>query len=114
LTIGQNTFELVISFGIMLYLLFFLLRDGRDLSRRIMIAIPLSAEHKHKLLNKFTAVIRATVKGNIVVAITQGTLGGLIFWILGIQAPLVWGVVMAFLSLLPAIGAGLIWGPVAI
>ena len=114
LTIGQNTFEFVISFGIMLYLLFFLLRDGRELSRKIMIAIPLSTEHKYKLLNKFTTVIRATVKGNILVAITQGTLGGIIFWILGIQASLVWGVVMAFLSLLPAIGAGLIWGPVAI
>ncbi len=114
LTIGQNTFEFVISFGIMLYLLFFLLRDGHSLSRKIMDAIPLSTEHKRKLLSKFTTVIRATVKGNIVVAITQGALGGLIFWILGIQASLVWGVIMAFLSLLPAIGAGLIWGPVAI
>ena len=114
LTIGQNTFEFVISFAIMLYLLFFLLRDGRDLSRKIMTAIPLSTEHKYKLLSKFTTVIRATVKGNIVVAITQGALGGIIFWLLGIQAALVWGVVMAFLSLLPAIGAGLIWGPVAI
>lgn len=112
--IGQNTFEFVISFGIMLYLLFFLLRDGRSLSRKIKQAIPLSNEHKRNLFGKFTTVIRATVKGNIVVAATQGALGGLMFWILGIQSPLVWGVVMAFLSLLPAIGAGLIWGPVAI
>ncbi|HEY0844636.1 MAG TPA: AI-2E family transporter [Noviherbaspirillum sp.] len=113
-TIGQNTFEFLISFGIMLYLLFFLLRDGRSLSRKIKAAIPLSAEHKRNLFGKFTTVIRATVKGNIVVAATQGALGGIMFWILGIQSPLVWGVVMAFLSLLPAIGAGLIWGPVAI
>jgi predicted PurR-regulated permease PerM len=113
-TIGQNTFEFVISFGIMLYLLFFLLRDGQSLSRKIKQATPLSAEHKRNLFGKFTTVIRATVKGNIAVAATQGALGGVMFWILGIQSPLVWGVVMAFLSLLPAIGAGLIWGPVAI
>ena len=114
LAIGQNTFEFVLSFGIMLYLLFFLLRDGRTLSRRIKAAIPLSDEQKSKLFSKFTTVIRATVKGNIVVAATQGALGGLIFWFLGIQSALVWGVVMAFLSLLPAIGAAFIWGPVAI
>lgn len=114
LSIGQNTFEFVISVGIMLYLLFFLLRDGRSLSGKIKQAIPLSTEHKRNLFGKFTTVIRATVKGNIVVAATQGALGGVMFWFLGIQGPLVWGVVMAFLSLLPAIGAGLIWGPVAL
>jgi predicted PurR-regulated permease PerM len=54
------------------------------------------------------------VKGNIVVAILQGALGGLIFWLLGIHAPLLWGVLMAFLSLLPAVGAGLVWAPVAL
>ena len=54
------------------------------------------------------------MKGGIVVAIVQGALGGLIFWILGIHAPLLWAVLMAFLSLLPAIGAALVWLPVAI
>ncbi|HZW21080.1 AI-2E family transporter [Noviherbaspirillum sp.] len=114
LAIGQNTFEFIISFGIMLYLLFFLLRDGRTLARRIKQAIPLSAEYKRSLFSKFTTVIRATVKGNIVVAAVQGALGGIMFWILGIQSALVWGVVMAFLSLLPAVGTALVWGPVAI
>jgi predicted PurR-regulated permease PerM len=113
-TIGQNTFEFIISFGIMLYLLFFLLRDGSGLSGRIKQAIPLSMEHKRHLLSKFITVIRATVKGNIAVAAMQGASGGFIFWILGIQGPLLWGVLMAFLSLLPAIGAALIWAPVAI
>jgi predicted PurR-regulated permease PerM len=113
LNIGQNTFEFIISFGIMLYLLFFLLRDGATLSTRIKQAIPLSMEHKRHLLIKFTTVVRATVKGNMAVAAIQGTLGGLIFSFLGIQGALLWGSVMAFLSLLPA-GAGLIWAPVAI
>jgi predicted PurR-regulated permease PerM len=98
----------------MLYLLFFLLRDGKELLRSIRDAIPLRADQKRALFEKFTIVIRATVKGNIVVAIAQGALGGLIFWILGIHAPLLWAVLMAFLSLVPAVGAGLVWLPVAI
>ena len=114
LNIGQNTFQFVISFGIMLYLLFFFLRDGQALAKRIRNAIPLQEHHKRDLSRKFTTVIRATVKGNIVVAATQGMLGGFIFWVLNIQGPVLWGVLMAFLSLLPAIGAGLIWIPVAI
>jgi len=114
LNIGQNTLQFIVSFGIMLYLLFFLLRDGTALGARIRRAIPLDEMHKRELLSKFAIVIRATVKGNIVVAASQGALGGLIFWILGIQGPVLWGVLMAFLSLLPAVGAGLIWMPVAL
>ena len=98
----------------MLYLLFFLLRDGDDLARRIKDAIPLRPEQQRALFDKFTVVIRATVKGNVVVAVLQGALGGLIFWLLGIHAPLLWAVVMAVLSLLPAVGAALVWLPAAI
>jgi len=59
-------------------------------------------------------VIRATVKGNLLVAAIQGALGGVAFWFLGVSAALLWAVLMAFLSLLPAVGAGLVWVPVAI
>ncbi len=114
LTIGQNTLGLIISFFVMLYLLFFLLRDGEDLARSIRDAVPLHAAQQHALFRRFTTVIRATVKGSIVVAIVQGALGGLIFWLLGIQGSLLWGAVMAVLSLLPAVGAGLVWLPVAV
>ena len=114
LNVGQNTLDFVVSFFIMLYLLFFLLRDGRVLNQKIRAAVPLRDELQRNLFRKFADVIRATVKGTIVVAIVQGFLGGLIFWILGIQAPVLWGVVMAFLSLLPAVGTGLVWVPVAI
>lgn len=111
---GQGTFQFVLSFFLMLYLLFFLLRDGRDLVARIRKAVPLSDTQKRRLFSKFTRVVRATVKGNIVVAATQGALGGLIFVILGIPSAVLCGVLMAFLSLLPAVGAGLIWTPVAV
>jgi predicted PurR-regulated permease PerM len=112
-TQAVNTAEFLVSFGVMLYLLYFLLRDGSIVAARVREAIPLENSHKMHLLRKFTTVIRATVKGNIAVAAAQGALGGVIFYVLGIQGPVLWGVVMAFLSLLPAIGAGLVWGPVA-
>lgn len=113
-SLGQGTFQFFISFFVMLYLLFFLLRDGPRVAEGVKRAIPLGPIYKQHLFARFTAVVRATVKGNVLVAMVQGALGGLIFWILGLQGALLWGVVMAVLSLLPAVGAGLIWGPVAI
>lgn len=114
LTIGQNTFDFVVSFFVMLYLLFFLLRDGASLAAMIEDAVPLDADIKRNLGGKFATVIRATVRGNIVVAIIQGALGGIILWLLGVHAPVLWGAVMAVLSLLPAVGAALVWAPVAV
>jgi len=114
LNIGQNTFEFVVSFGLMLYLLYFLLRDGRSLSSTIRNALPLAKPHTQFLLDKFATVIRATIKGNIVVALVQGIIGGVTLWALGVQGALLLGVLMVFLSLLPAVGAGLVWLPVAI
>src|SRR5690606_26574643 len=113
-SVGQNTFQFLIGLGVMMYLLFFLLRDGQILVPRIKSLIPLSGSHRRDLFQKFTTVVRATVKGNIVIAVTQGFLGGVMFAFLGIQGALFWGVLMAFLSLLPAVGASLIWAPVAV
>jgi predicted PurR-regulated permease PerM len=114
LVIGENTFAFILNSFIMLYLLFFLLRDGGRLALRIRDAIPLDVELQGMLAGKFAEVIRATVKGSVVVALIQGALGGLIFWLLGIHAAVLWGVVMAFLSLVPAVGASLIWAPAAV
>lgn len=114
INIGQNTFDFIVGLFVMLYLLFFFLRDGDELSRRISSAVPLRMEHRHSLFEKFTIVIRATVKGNIVVAVVQGALGGFIFWLLGIRAPVLWAAVMAIFSLLPAVGTALVWLPVAV
>ena len=114
LSVGSDTVHFLISLAIMLYLLFFLLRDGQSLALQIRRAAPLSDEHKAMLQDKFTRVVKATVKGNILVAAVQGALGGIIFWILGLPGAVLWGVLMGILSLLPAVGASLIWGPVAI
>ena len=104
---GQGTFDFVVSFFVMLYLLYFFLRDGAELARQVRAAVPLQEQQKRRLQLKFNRVVRATVKGNLLVAITQGALGGLIFWFLDIPSVLLWSVLMAFLSLLPAVGAGI-------
>lgn len=114
LVIGENTLAFIINSFLMLYLLFYLLRDGGRLARRMRDAIPLQAELQVMLAGKFAEVIRATIKGSVVVAMVQGALGGLIFWILGIQGALLWGVIMAVLSLLPVVGASLVWAPAAV
>ncbi len=113
LGIGQNTFEFIVHLFITLYLAFFLIRDGDTLGRALHRAIPLAPAHKRELIDKFTVVIRATVKGNLAVAALQGLLGGVAFWFLGVNGALLWAVLMAFLSLLPAVGAALVWVPVA-
>ena len=114
ISIGQNTFDFIVSLFVVLYLLFFLLRDGDVIAARIRSAVPLNAEQRRALFGRFTTVIRATVKGTVVVAAVQGALGGLIFWFLGIKAALLWAAVMALLSLLPAVGAALVWLPVSL
>lgn len=111
---GQGAFSFAISLGIMLYLTFFLFRDGARLTSTIGVRIPLAVQQRRDLFEKFATVIRATIKGSIVVAIVQGVIGGVVFWFIGIEAALLWGVVMGFLSLLPAVGTGLVWVPVAI
>ncbi len=112
--VGQSAFSFMIGLGIMLYLTFFLIRDGGLLTRRIGQVIPLHAQQRSDLFEKFVTVIRATIKGSIVVAMVQGLIGGVVFWFLGLDGALLWGVVMGFLSLIPAVGTGLIWVPVAI
>lgn len=114
LSFGRNTVSFTINLALMLYLSFFLLRDGEVMIEWMRRAMPLRESRRQLLFRKFAEVTRATVKGNMVVAIVQGGLGGLIFWVLGIPAPVLWSVVMAFLSLVPAVGASLVWIPVAI
>jgi predicted PurR-regulated permease PerM len=111
---GQGALELLAALGIMLYMTFFLLRDGDRLSAQVRWAMPLDPVLRDRLIGHFVTVVRATMKGTVVVAIVQGTVGGIIFWFLGIDAAILWGLLMALFSLLPAIGTGIVWVPVAI
>ena len=111
--IGLYTFAYVASLGATLYLAFFLVRDGDELARIAQLALPVPLQFKRELVEKFLAVVRATVKGSLLVAAIQGMLGGLVFWLLDVKGAMLWAVVMAFLSLLPMIGAAFVWLPVA-
>lgn len=114
LSAGQNVASFVVMFFLMLYLLFFILRDGDVILQHLHRAIPMPYEQEQRLFRKFAEVSRATIKGTLVVGLVQGFLGGLIFAVLGIKGAVFWGVVMVLLSILPAIGPGLVWGPAAI
>ena len=114
LAIGQNVLQFGAFFALMLYLLFFFLRDGGRLVDALVHALPLGDVRERRLLAKFAEVSRATIKGTIVVGAIQGALGGILFWILGIPGPVFWGVVMAVLSVMPIVGPGIVWGPAAI
>jgi predicted PurR-regulated permease PerM len=114
LAFGQGAFGFVLQLALMLYVAFFLLRDGQRLIEMLIEALPLGDERERMLFQKFAEVARATVKGNLLVAMVQGLLGGLIFALLGLPAPVLWGVVMTALSLIPAVGAGLVWLPAAV
>lgn len=113
LAITQNIFGFVVQFFLMLYILFFFLRDGRRLIHQLIWVLPLGDENEKKLLDRFASVSRATVKGSLIVALVQGTIGGMLFWAVGIPAAVLWGFLMTILSLLP-VGSGLVWGPAAI
>lgn len=113
LAIGQGAFKLIVSLGVMLYLTFFLLRDGDRIANQVKDAIPLAPSRRDALIQNFVVVVRATIKGSVVVGILQGFAGGIIFWILGIPGPLLWGVLMGVFSFFPAVGTGIVWVPVA-
>jgi predicted PurR-regulated permease PerM len=114
ITAGQNAVRFGVMFFLMLYVLFFFLRDGDQLIENLIHALPLGDETERQLLDKFAEVSRATVKGTLVIAAVQGALGGFIFWAVGIEAAVFWGSVMAIMSLLPVVGASLVWAPAAV
>ncbi len=113
-SLGLDTFAFVARLGVTLYLSFFLIRDGDELARMAQMALPIPPQFKQELLRKFMTVVRATVRGSLLVAAIQGTLGGIAFWFLDVKGALLWAVLMAYLSLLQMIGASLVWMPVAV
>jgi predicted PurR-regulated permease PerM len=111
---GQGAVRFLVLLALMLYLLFFFLRDGRGLVARAVRTLPLRPGRGEALLSRFAEVSRATIKGTFVVGAAQGTLGGLAFWVLGLPTPALFGTLMALLSLVPAVGPPVVWGPAAV
>jgi predicted PurR-regulated permease PerM len=104
----------VIGFLLVFYLLFFLFRDRQAALQSLRSLAPLSAAEMDRLLRRVGDTICATVYGTLAVSAVQGLLGGLMFWWLGLPAPLLWGVVMAVLAIVPVLGAFVVWIPAAL
>lgn len=102
------------GFLLVLFTSFFLFRDTAPLLKDIRALIPLSRSETEEILRRVTDTIYATLYGTVLVAALQGLLGGLIFWFLGLPAPVVWGVIMGLLAMVPYLGAFMVWIPVAI
>ena len=109
-----GTAGFLLQFCVMLYAMFFFLRDGRAILQRIFYYIPLNHEDEVRMLERFVSVTRATIKGTILISIIQGSLAGVGFYFAGIDGAAFWGAVMTILSVVPGIGATLVWVPTVI
>lgn len=114
MALGGSAAQLLTNLALVLYISFFLVRDGGRIRELLIRALPFGDHREERLFSKFAGVMRATVKGSLLVAMAQGALGGLMFWILDIRAAVLWGVVMTILSLIPVVGSALIWLPTAL
>ena len=99
---------------VLLYALFFFLVDGRTILRKILYYMPLDPDEEAQLLERFTSVTRATLKGSLLIGVIQGGLAGLAFWVAGVPGSAFWGTVMIVLSIIPAVGSALVWIPAVI
>lgn len=113
-SIGSTTLSFVLKLALALYVLFFLLKDGKRLGTYLLRIIPLGDDKERMLYERFASTTRAIIKGTVIVAIVQGAVGGALFAIAGIPSPMLWGVAMALAALIPALGAGIIWAPAGI
>ncbi len=104
----------VVEVFITFYLLFYFLRDRLAAKTMIKAWLPLTPLESEQLLRRVAETVQATVYGTLAVAAVQGTLGGLMFWVLGLPTPLLWGLVMGLLSIVPVLGAFIVWIPASI
>jgi predicted PurR-regulated permease PerM len=109
-----GTIGAIVQGAIALFALFFFFRDRAQILGAIRLRLPLSDVEISRLLRQLKNMVRATVYGKMLTSLIQGALGGLMFWVLGIPAALLWSIAMALLSLVPTFGAFLIWGPAAV
>lgn len=118
LTILQKTYQGIAHFlflaVVMFFTLYYFLVGGKDLVKKIMYLSPLKDSHERMLIQKFISISRATIKGTLVVGIVQGSIGGIVFALAGVPSAIVWALVMMFLSLIPMVGASLVWFPAGI
>lgn len=110
----QGSVVQAIGAVLVFYMLFYMLRDRAIAMRSLRSLSPLSIPDMSRLFTEVTDTVHATVYGTLVIAVIQGALGGLMFWWLGLPEPLLWGIVMGLLAIVPVLGAFVVWVPAAI
>lgn len=110
----RNLLQAGVEFGIVLLASFYFFRDGARLVAWMQEVVPITPERQRLILRRFDEVLKGAVYGNTVVALLEGFIGGMAFWLVGLPSPILWGAVMAITAYLPLIGAGLVWIPAAI
>lgn len=113
-TMTRGTIVFFFHFFILLYAMFFFLKDGNRMLQTVLVYLPLREDDKAQILDRFVSVARATLKGTLLVGIIQGTLGGIAFWVADIDGALFWGALMAVAAMIPALGPPLIWIPAVV
>jgi predicted PurR-regulated permease PerM len=113
-TLAQNVLGVTINVLVTLIASFYLFRDGAALMRLVRDVVPLDPDYRERLLVITENVLFASVLSSFAVAAVQGALGGVAFWIVGIPAPILWGMLMMLAAFIPFVGAAIIWGPAAI
>ena len=109
----RNLVVIIVDLVVMLFAVFFFFRDGDAIMAALRRALPFEPEQSERMIGEAGELIHASVIAGFIVAVVQGALGGITFALLGLGAPVFWGVIMAFFALLP-IGAGIVWLPAAI
>jgi predicted PurR-regulated permease PerM len=104
----------VVQIFFVIFTMYYFFRDGERLREAVYSILPLDDRRAHEIIDRTQEVISASVYGVLVIALIQGTLGGIAFWALGLPSPLLWGVVMVFLSMIPMAGAFVVWVPAAL
>jgi predicted PurR-regulated permease PerM len=110
----QNSVTFLIMFIIMLYSLFFFLKDGPRMLKRLSHLSPLGDKHEALMYKKFTSTARAVLKGTLIVGAVQGLLTGLLFYVVGIKGALIWVIISTLFSVIPGFGSYFIWLPAAL
>lgn len=109
-----NVLSTIVKTFFVVITMYYLFRDGDEIVKALPAALPFSTDQSEALLARINQVISASVYGVVTIALLQGLLGGLAFWILGVPSPILWAAVMAFICMIPVAGSFLVWLPAAL
>ncbi|MFC1641975.1 AI-2E family transporter [Myxococcota bacterium] len=111
---ARQTVTFFLMTFVVLYAMYFFLKDGSRALSKVLYYLPLPAEDETRMVARFVSVSRATIKGTLVIGVLQGALGGVAFWVAGLDGAALWGTVMAVLSAIPGLGHAIVWLPAVV